>query len=379
MTPQRVFLFIFFVYLTGFFAHALFIQKTVYGDGVYYYSWLRSAVVDHDVNFHNEYDALGGIKRTAPGGMLGNIYSVGPALLWSPAFLLVHGLLHGDGYSLPYQLSVGITSVFLTIIGLFLLYRLLTQFFSEPISLLVTLTITFTTNLWFYGSIDAANSHGVSFFTSALLFTLLFQKKKQYFFLGATVGLLALIRIQDAAFGLLLLPFLNKKSIVPIATGFFLMFLPQMFAWQALYHKFWVSPYLELPGYGFNFKEPHILDVLFSIRNGLIVWTPVIGLSFVGLCFTSVVGKLHKYFFIALVVIQIFLVSSWTTWWQGASYSGRMFVSLLPIFALGLGTIYAWLKKYRWTVPYYVLCIIAPLSIINFLLMVFFLLHKQSL
>ncbi len=322
---------------------------------------------------------FGATQQKTASGLLGNIYAVGPAILWAPAFLWTHWIIRGDGFTLPYQVSLGVAGVFFTIIGLLLLYRLLLQFFSERIAVLTVCAIAFTTNLWFYGSLDTVNSHGLSFFAASLFLTLFFQKKKQFFFLGAAIGLLALIRIQDAVFGLLLLPHLNRKTTIPIALGFLLMFLPQMLAWQALYRKFWISPYLNLHGYGFNFFRPHILDVLFSVHNGLVTWTPIIGLAFVGLFFNNTIGKNYKFLFIALVTLQILLVASWSTWWQGASYSGRMFISLLPIFAFGLAGVFRWLQKYHWTVQYFLICIIVPLSIINFLLVIFFLLHKQTI
>ncbi len=371
--PATIFLLITGIYLVGFFSHALYLNKTVYGDGIYYYSWLRSIVVDGDVHFANDFQSFGAAQLPAPGGRWGNIYAVGPAIFWFPAFLMVHTIVGGSGFEFPYQVAVGISSVFFAVIGLLLLFRLLSQFFTETIALLTVLTIAFTTNLWFYGSIDTVNSHALSFFVATLFLTLLFAKKKNFFLLGICVGLLGLIRIQDAIFGILLLPFLNRKTIIPIALGSFLMFLPQLAAWQALYNKFWVSPYLDR-GYGFNFFTPHIFDVLFSLNNGLLLWTPIVGLSFVGLLFISEIGKINKLLFIALIITQLVLIASWTTWWQGASFSGRMFISVLPIFSFGLARVFLWLKTYHWPTIYYLLCIIIPLSVINALLIVSFLL-----
>ena len=124
ISPTAIFLFIVIIYFTGFFAHALYLKKTVYGDGVYYYSWLRSIVIDRDIRFNNEYRDLGGSQPMSKTGLIGNKYAIGPAIIWSPAFLLVHSFLHGDGYSLPYQLAVGLTSVCASIFGLLLLWRI---------------------------------------------------------------------------------------------------------------------------------------------------------------------------------------------------------------------------------------------------------------
>ena len=373
MKRQYWFFLIAGIYLVGFLGHALIVGKTVYGDGVYYYAWLRSVVVDGDINFANDYAALGASQQLTANGLLGNIYSVGPALLWSPQFLWIHRLLNSDGFALPYQLTVGITSIFYALFGLLLLYRTLAKFFSKTTAVLTVITIAFATNLFFYGSLDAVNSHALSFFAASLFLALLKQPNTQPLLLGASVGLLALIRPQDTLFGLLLLPRVNRKTILAIATGAILAFLPQLLAWQTLYGKFWVSPYLDR-GYGFNFLQPHLVEVLFSPKSGLILWTPVIAVALVGLFLKGFPKPLNRWFILLLIFLQLYLVASWTTWWQGESYGGRMFISLLPLLSLGLATVFTRLRSLHMKPPGIVLSIILPLSTINVLFMIYFLL-----
>jgi len=109
----------------------IFLSNTIIrGDGVGYYAYLRSLVFDRDLNFKNEYSyfepafsedtkpvtttwAKGDVTRT---GMVPNTFPVGPALLWSPFYLVAHFVALGlnvlgasipiNGYSLPYQLEV---------------------------------------------------------------------------------------------------------------------------------------------------------------------------------------------------------------------------------------------------------------------------------
>ncbi len=363
------------VYLLGYFAHTFIVGKTVYGDGIYYYSWLRSIVVDGDINFANEYAALGAVQQLTVKGLLGNIYSVGPAILWLPQFLLTHRMLHGTGLTLPYQLTVGITSVFYALFGLLILYQTLTKLYAKTTATLTIIAIAFATNLLFYGSLDTVNSHALSFFAASLFLTFLVKRTSHPFLLGASVGLMALIRPQDALFGLLLLPRLNRKTIIPIATGALVIFLPQLLAWQALYSKFWVSPYLDR-GYGFNFWQPHLFEVLFSPRIGLILWTPMVAIASVGFFFREFPKATNRWSMLILIFLELYLVASWTTWWQGASFSGRMFISLLPLLSLGLASVFTKLQKLRMKPFAIVLSIILPLSVINALLMIFFLLKN---
>jgi len=374
MRGTKLFLIIAAVYIAGFFAHAIYLKQTVYGDGIFYYSWLRSVVIDHDTEFSNEYSTFNVTQPHTQLQFPGNKYSVGPAILWSPSFLWIDTMARGKGYELPYQLAVGLTGVFYTLFGLVLLYILLNSYFSTGVSTAATLATAGATNLLFYGSFDTVNSHAVSFFASVLFLTFLFQKKKQWFLIGCSLGLVALIRTQDIVLGLLMLPFLDKRYLHHFILGAGIVFIPQLVAWQILYGQFWISPYIGTFE-GFNFLQPHILGVLFTLQNGLFLWTPVVLLGFVGLWMKH--DRLPLKIMAIIILLQIYLVASWSTWWQGASYSGRMFVGMLPIFAFGLANLFMLfrVRRFRDTILY--LSIVLPLCLINISLIVFFLLKSS--
>lgn len=367
------------IYLLGFFSHAIILKKTVYGDGVFYYSWLRSIVIDHDFNFTNEYKHFGVTQPITPIGLLGNKYSIGPSLLWSPVYLWINSFIHGNGYEFIYQVAVGMSGVLLTIFSLILLYRLLLNFFSIEISLAAILSVAFATNLFFYGSLDVINSHALSFFAATLFLTFLFQKTKLWFMIGISLALIGLIRTQDLIYGLLLITTINARGVheifrgftsVRFILGFLLGFSPQLLTWQLLYGNFLSNPYLI--NEGFDFFNPRILEVLFSPTNGLFLWTPITLLAFIELFIKFRESKI----FILVFLLQLYLISSWSTWDQGASYSGRMFVSILPILSFGLGNFYNWLSKYNLKFIHFSIIFIIPLSLINFILIIFFLLRN---
>lgn len=368
MDVKKVFLTIFILYVVGFASHALYLKKTVYGDGVFYYSWLRSIVVDRDLDFRNEYKTLGLTQPLLPSGLPGNKYTVGPPILWSVAFIWLYSLIRGDGFGFPYQFTVGFTSMLVALSGLVLLFRLLSQYFSPKVSLLTTLATAFATNLFFYGSLDPVNSHAASFFAATVFLTFLLSKQKNWFLIGLSLGGVGLMRTQDLIYGFLLIPYWKSLNKMRLFTGLIVGFLPQLVAWQALYGKFWTSPYLSHIE-GFNLFMPHILGVLFSVKNGLFLWTPITLLGLVGL----LASKFDKWLKV-IPILAIYVVSTWSTWWQGASYSGRMFVSMLPLFALGLGHVFSWLWSKGLRETYLLLAIIIPLSMINMLLIVYFLL-----
>ena len=374
MSPKKIFIVIAIFYLLGFLSHAVYLHKTVYGDGVYYYSWLRSVVVDHNINFANEYAKLGGNQHKTSTGIPGNKFSVGPAILWTPGYMWTNRIVRSSGFEFPYQLVVGLTTVLYCLFALILLYRLLNTYFSVETTLASIIGVAGATNLFFYGSLDAINSHAVSFFASVLFLTFLFQKSKNWFLIGCSLGLIALIRPQDIILGLLILSYLPKKKIHLLLLGALLAFLPQLIAWQLLNGKFWSSPYLGGKE-GFNFLQPHIFGVLFSPQNGLFLWTPIVLLGFVGLWMkrTHIPLKLMA----IIVIIQLYIIASWSNGWQGASYSGRMFVSILPLIAFGLANLFTYLSRRKFRgLPFY-LSIVLPLTMINFFLIIFFLLELK--
>ena len=360
MKLTKWFLIIATIYLVGYLTHALFLQKTVYGDGMFYFSWVRSIVVDHNINFTNEYAHFGV-------NAIGNKHPIGAALFWLPWYAQTYAIFGGTGFELPYQLLVGLISVLAALSGLLLLYRLLSQRFSSTASVLSAASIAGATNLLFYGSIDAVNSHAISFFAATVFLSFLYSKTVSPFFTGCTLGFCALVRPQDAALGLLAFPRYSKTFLL----GVLLAFSPQLFAWYVLYGSPWISPYLS-GGESFSWWSPHFLNVLFSPLNGFFLWTPIALLAIVGFIFWK---DKQRIWFLALFTIEVAIVGSWSIWWQGASYSGRMLVSTLPILSFGLAALYTNLMSRGLAAKQILLTIVGPLVIINALLIIRFLLQ----
>lgn len=370
----RWFIVLIALYLLGFFAHTLYLHKTVYGDGIYYYSWIRSVVFDRDINFHNEFNHFSVEFQTTPTGYPTNKYAIGTPLLLFPTYLMHASLMKGTGYEFPYQVAVGATSVLYVLFGLALLYVLLSQYISASVARLTTIAMALATHLLFYGSLDTVNSHGLSFFAAVVFLYVALQKEKNWLLIGLTLGLVSLIRLQDIIYGILLIPptfsYSSLKSRLIMLSGIILAFVPQLLAWQLLYGSFWVSPY-TIEGEYFNLFKPHVFEVLFSQTNGLFLWTPLVLLGVVGFFFfrnTLRVPMLTTFF------LQVLIVSTWSTPSQGASFSGRMFVSSLPLIAFGVGTIFQTLQKRGWTDKTFIFMLIAPLSLSNVLLIAYFLL-----
>ncbi|MBI3559838.1 hypothetical protein HY087_01790, partial [Candidatus Gottesmanbacteria bacterium] len=299
------------VYLLIFFTHALILKKTVYGDGIFYYSWARSIAVDRDINFTGEYAHFGVTTPITPKGIPGNKHPIGAPLFWLPWYTQAHMVIGRTGYELPYQLLVGVSSVLAALSALILLYRLLTQSFSRSVSTLAIISIAGASNLLFYGSVDPVNSHAISFFATTVFLSFLFSKNVSPFLTGFALGFCALVRPQDVVLGLLAL---RRYVVIPAKAGiqFFLgtllLFSVQLLAWYALYGTPWRSPYLT-GGESFTWWSPHFFDVLFSPTNGLFLWTPITLLATLGFLFWK---DARRVWFVALFILEVTIVGSWS-------------------------------------------------------------------
>jgi len=361
------------IYLIGFFSHAIYLKKTVYGDGIFYYSWLRSTVIDKNANFENEYHYFDVHQPITPLRIPGNKYAVGPALLWLPNYLFIHSIVMGDGFTLPYQIMVGVTSVLYVCIGLLLLYRILKKFVTDSIAIFILSILSFSTNLFFYGSLDTVNSHGVSFFAVSVFLAILFQKKINWFALGMSLGLIGLMRPQDTIVGILVIPFLTpifSKKIPALMTGFLLLFFPQIVAWHTVYGFWFTSPYL-FGGEGFSILTPHILEVLFNLKTGLFTYTPLLLLGFFSFFLHWKFKPKLKLFLLFIVLTQLFLISTWSTWWQGASYGCRMFIVMLPLLVVPFMEFFSSINKKIYRMNAVIGILIFASSMLNVIMMLY--------
>ncbi len=128
-----------------------------------------------------------------------------------------------------------------------------------------------------------------------------------------------------------------------IAGGVFAGILPQMLAWKAIYGEY-LLPY---PPHGADFlrlDRPFLLNTLFSSRHGLLSWTPVFWLCFLGLIPLTKRNPRRFAILWAPVLIMTYVNACSGDWWSGGAYSNRRFDSLLPVFALGLA---AFLERAR--------------------------------
>jgi hypothetical protein len=364
MFKRHPFITLFFLASVIFLAHYAYVGNGVWGDGRYYYVFTRSWVLDHDIDFQNErlVNPFYFDFTPTPIGRAGNKYSIGTSIMWLPAFLVAHAIsLIGAGFGLPlipdgyghvYRIAIGLENIALLSAALYCMYRAVKHLFPQAPALLAVLTIGLGTHLVYYFALDPITSHAPSVFISSLIMFVLTLKplalrpKLLAITLGFLTGLLGMIRPHDLIFALpIFLWFLGRKTSVKsklldsllYALSSLLGFIPQLLSQWLLYGTL-KSPYFLL-GEGFNFLNSHPIAILFSSRNGLFLYSPLWFIGVIGLIQSSVSQPIAR-LGLSLLVLQTLILGSWSGWWGGESFGGRMFLSLTPFIALGLAAIY---------------------------------------
>lgn len=355
----------------------------VASDGVGYYSFLRSIVIDHDLDFSNEYahyQIETSFYGLTPTGRAANKYAIGTALLWLPFFLVAHGVAYAgaalgfdvvpNGYGYLYEGAISIASVVYGSLGFALAYGSARRLWRQSSALLAVVALWLASNSIYYMVFEPSMAHMAALFSVSLTLSIWFHWFRQdrepsirrTLLLGAASGLVLLVRLQDAPF--LLLPYGWSfgralyawragarehawrwlRCIMIGLTTATLCFVPQLLVWRLLYGA-WSSPQAVEHDPAFYWLVPQIRAVLFSTFHGLFVWHPVFLLACVGLITIALRDRWLAVALIAVVAVEVYVVAAWWAWWQGASFGGRMFLSAMWLWVFGLTALFDWLRQ----------------------------------
>jgi hypothetical protein len=324
-------------------------------DSQQYYAYLPKFFLEHDMAFENRGDYWLDIL---PNGKSFVKYTSGLAILQGPFFLLAWLISYlfnipiEGGYSTLFieLIHYGVFVYFL--LGLLCLRKVLQHFlFSEAVISVTLLATFFGTNLFHYILGQGLMTHGFLFSLHCIFIyaAIQFYNKlnwKTAVLLGLSGGLIALIRPTEiicfvvwflwdvnsiaslkARISLLLT---HYKLILLMMVIFIIVWIPQLVYWHYISGHLFIDAYA---GERLFFLDPKIHKVLFSARNGLLPYCPVLFLYLVSLFIpnSSIKGKLGLLIF---VVLNIYLVSCWWCWWYGGSYSARALIQIYPYLAI---------------------------------------------
>ena len=318
------------------------------GDGLGYYSYLPAKFIYHDEKldwkwfnkahnanyqystFENPEDNLlvkYGDKRI-------NKYYQGLSYIWMPFFFAGHlaAKLSGyaaDGYSLPYQLAMGVASLFYLLLGLFFLRKLIIKLTGDQFAgFLIPASIFYGTWLFTYALSANTLSHSYSFtfITLFVYFSNNFLSENKFrtrqFFLAAFTFIICICIRPLTGLILLLVPafippgFFKQKYGRPVITWKEVLII--ILSLGALYHTLHTT-YVQTGSWfaytytdeKFNFGQARFFDALFSYHLGLFVYVPLILLSLYGIWFMPRIQRIIlSLFFFGI----IFLYSAWWYW-----------------------------------------------------------------
>jgi hypothetical protein len=360
-----------------------FCNPWVRGDGVGYYAYARSLLIERHLDFEKDWqhgnesfvmgrlDANGHVlaNQYTPTGHLDNHFSIGPAILWSPFLIVAHmgvrlydslgGHIPADGFSKPYLVAMALGTALYGFRALWISFLLARKYVPERWAFLATLGIWFGSSLPVYMYFNPSWSHAHSAFVVALFLwywirTRHARSTRQWATLGLIGGLMMDVYYLNGV--LLFLPLWESlagyraafktagaepagrlffKNIV-FAGAVFAAFLPTLITKKIIYGSYFDSGYKVR----WFLTSPAFFKVCFSASHGLFSWTPILILAVAGLFLLQKYDRNLALCSIAVFAIFLYAVGCYSDWDGLSSYGSRFFVSLTPIFILGLAALF---------------------------------------
>ncbi len=334
-----------------------------------YHAYLPALLLEHDPNF-GSFEATERIHATDPDriydyraqvdGKYINKYFLGTALLEAPLFLAAHGYAlatgaQADGWSKPYVVAVNLSAIAWVLIGCWCLGRTLSTYGIADSTIAFTLfCFVFGTNLFYYIVVAPGMSHAYSFGLCCCILLVgrryaLEPRAERLPWLLGLLGLIILVRPvnglvllalpivfdtpEQAKLGLRIACRSTSQLVVGAVVLLFILGL-QLGYYRAATGSWFVYSYGEE---GFNWTDPHLMDMLWSYRKGLFVYTPITLLALAGLWPLWQRSRGAALAWIGFFLLLTYVLSSWWNWWYGGSFGSRVYVEYLPLFALLFG------------------------------------------
>ncbi len=315
----------------------------------------------------------------APDGSPMYFFLLGMSMLYLPFFLLGHGLAlatgaPADGFSLPYQYTLALGCLTYTLIGLVYLRRTLLQFFPDKLVAVLIVLVGFGTNYFHFTTVKDLETANFLFCGMAVLVwnTIRWHaehKRRNLLAIAASVALITLVKPSEIVCGLIpvlwgvhdkaswkqrLAVLRSHWTDVTMAMLLGLLVLsPQLLYWKAKTGAFVFDSYKN-PGVGLDLFSPHIVPILFSLKKGWLVYTPIMVFALLG--FVQLWRKRRDLFpaVLGYFLVTFYIIASWSEWWYGASFSIRPMITSYVLLSIPLGLFLQrmteWKAVWRWAI-----------------------------
>ena len=298
-----------------------------------------------------------------------NKYAIGQAIMYAPFFLVAHVYASlaktypADGYSRPYQVSIWLSSLLISILGLILLRLILLYYFKDHIVAWTLIGLGLATNWMEYASISNGMNHTWLFtlLCGLILSSIRFYKKMDWtsvIGIGVFLGLATLTRPTEIVWMLVPLlwgiesikdriSFLVKHWIKiggAIAIAGFIISLQSIY-WKYVAGEWIVYSYGEQ---SFNWFHPKIWRGLMGVGVGWWTYTPLMLIAMFG---WYALYKKHKPIFwptFITSILAIYITLSWGYWESGGGLGQRNLIQVYGLIAFPLAMVISWFDRSKW-------------------------------
>lgn len=342
----------------------LLVNPQVRGDGHGYFAWIASAVVDHDLDFRNQYrhgnalfterfldaDGVARAERMTSTGLIENQWAIGPALLWAPWFVSAHAIVRltgqdpQDGYASIYRRACAMGSLCYAIAAIWLSVRVARACGVSRSSAWWGAAVTWGgTSLLVYAELLPFHVHALAAFTVAWFLwfgvtRVASMTYRQWMLWGALAALMGMTYYLDTVFVVVavviavgaqprlgVLGALSRLAAFSVAA--LVLSLPHWWSKAALYGSPWTTGYRDQ----FFWLTPRVWMTAFSSNHGVILWTPLVAVGVAGVAWLSRRNLVFVGVAIALALFFL-VVASYEQWHGLSSFGNRFFVSwTLPV------------------------------------------------
>lgn len=339
-------------------------------DGVMNYIYVRSLVLDGDLDLTNEFEDFVPEKfqfyadaARATGHSPDPINEPGPALVWAPGFVLTHGLVKAsgwfgsdiaaNGYTYPYINTVSLMGFLFGFIAVVFSYLVARRYVDARLAAGAVSVCWLSSTLLWYTIYEPTMPHATSAASVSLFLWLWLRvrdrpSKLGFVFLGLAAGLILSMQRYNVFFlagpaltivgSLLTRPrWRSRRTFVTAAlvAGAVLVTASPML----IYNYTRTGTFfriVDLGGFTLrHWAEPRIGEFLFSSNHGLFSWTPVAAIAMFGLVLLA-----RKDFRVAAMLLVtlgfgLYLLSSTWDWYAGYAFGSRRTTEAFLIFAVG--------------------------------------------
>lgn len=318
-----------------------------------YYSYLVATFIDHDIYFNSNNHGYW-LMETATHHVVPKV-TYGIAFFYTPFFLIAKLFSNSDssGYEAIYSWSIHYGCMLYVLLGIWFLRKILLKWFSDLVIAITIFLLLFATNLFYYTLAESESVHGILFFLiSFFLYHVIkwhdSSSKASLFWFMLSAGFICLIRPTECL--VLLFPLLigvtDKPSMIEklkriLSLKWFLILaiilfilpiLPQLIYWKVQSGSFLFFSYGSSEGFFWN--DPQLLNVFFSFKKGLFIYTPILVFTIPGFFIMYQKNRIIFWSILFYIVINTYLICSWWDWAYGGSFGMRAFIHSYSILVI---------------------------------------------